>query len=55
MHIEQDHLRHTAGEGDGWVSWSGLATSLGEMTEALVTVVDRLLVASSIEGRGIGR
>ena len=29
-------------EGDGWVNWSGLATLLGEVNEALANVLDRL-------------
>ncbi len=47
MEIEQDHLRHTEGEGDGWVNWSGLATTLKDFNEGiseLLFVVSRLMV-----------
>jgi hypothetical protein len=36
-----------AAEGDGWVNWSGLATLLAEVRDAISTSVNRLLARQS--------
>jgi len=35
MQIEHGHLRHTAGEGDGWANWLNLATLLSHFPSSL--------------------
>jgi hypothetical protein len=37
-------------EGDGWVNWSGLATSIAEFAEQFSTSLRRLLVLVSTLG-----
>jgi len=35
MEIAEGRLRHTAGEGDGWVNWTGLATLVATVEESV--------------------